>query len=65
MISLINISANSLPEHWSQKVMSSMIGGNINARAELLKDPTKEMIADKFGMAAARATVKHKYFMTQ
>jgi len=42
-----------------------MIGGKINARAELLKDPTKEMIADKFGMAAAKATVKHKYFKTQ
>lgn len=58
-ISLINISVNSFPEHWSQNVMSSIIGGKINASAELLKDPTKEIIADRFGIAAAKATVKH------
>lgn len=57
IISLINIIANSLPEHWSQNVMSSIIGGKINASAELLKEPTKEMTADRLGMAAARATV--------
>lgn len=57
-MSLTNISKNSLPKHWSQNVTSSMIGGKIKASAELLKDPTKEMIADKFGMAAAKATVK-------
>lgn len=45
--------------------MSSIIGGKINARAELLKDPTKDITADKFGMAAAKATVKHKYLKTQ
>jgi len=39
--------------------MISMIGGKINANAELLNDPTKEIIADKFGMAAAKATVKY------
>jgi len=37
--------------------MSSIIGGKINANAELLNDPTKDMIADKFGIAAAKATV--------
>lgn len=58
-ISLINISVNSLPEHWSQKVISSIIGGKINASAELLKDPTREIIADRFGIAAAKATVKY------
>lgn len=57
--SLITISTNSLPEQWSQNVMSSIIGGKINARAELLNDPTKEITADRFGMAAAKATVKH------
>lgn len=63
--SLINIIVNSLPEQWSQNVMSSIIDGKINASAELLKEPTKDMTADKFGMAAAKATVKHKYFKTQ
>lgn len=47
-----------MPEQWSQNVMSSMIGGKISANAELLKDPTKDIIADRFGMAAANATVK-------
>lgn len=55
------MNTNSLPEHWSQNVTSSIIGGKINASAELLKDPTKEMIDDRFGMAAAKATVK-QYF---
>lgn len=58
IISLINMITNSLPEQWSQNVMSSIIGGKINASAQLLKDPTKEMTADKFGMAAAKATAK-------
>lgn len=57
--SLTNISVNSLPEQWSQNVMSSIIGGKIRASAELLNDPTNEMIADRFGMAAAKATVKY------
>lgn len=62
IISLIHITTNSLPEHWSQNVTNSINGGKINASAELLKDPTKEMIDDRFGMAAAKATVKKKNF---
>lgn len=58
MISLIHITTNSLPEHWSQNVINSINGGKIKASAELLKDPTKEIIDDRFGMAAAKATVK-------
>lgn len=58
IISLTNIITNSLPEQWSQNVMSSIIGGKINASAELLNEPTKDMTADRLGMAAARATVK-------
>lgn len=57
IISLINISVNSLPEQWSQNVMISIIGGKIKASAELLNDPTNEIIADRFGMAAAKATI--------
>lgn len=62
IVSLITIIANSLPEQWSQNVMSSIIGGKINARAELLNDPTKDMTADRFGIAAAKVTVKHSGF---
>jgi hypothetical protein len=40
--------------------MSSIIGGKINASAQLLKDPTKEITADRFGMAAAKVTAKKK-----
>lgn len=60
---MTNISTNSFPEHWSQNVMSSIIGGKINASAELLKDPTKDITADKFGIAAAKATVKQYFKM--
>lgn len=52
------MSQNSLPEHWSQNVTSSIIGGKIKASAELLKDPTKEITADRFGIAAAKVTEK-------
>lgn len=58
IISLINIITNSLPEQCSQNVTSSIIGGKINASAQLLKDPTKEITADRFGMAAAKVTTK-------
>lgn len=50
---------NSLPEQWSQNVISSIIGGKINASAQLLKEPTKEITADRFGIAAANATAKN------
>lgn len=37
-----------------------MMGGNIRAKAELLKAPTRDMMAPKFGIIAAKTTRKKK-----
>lgn len=44
------------PNPWCQKVIISITGGKIRARAELLKAPTNEITADKLGIAAAKPT---------
>lgn len=40
-----------------QKVIISINGGKIKARAELLKAPTREITAPKFGMAIEKMKV--------
>lgn len=47
-----------IPE--SQKVAISMRGGNISASIELLTEPTNEITALRFGIAAAKRTKKTK-----
>lgn len=55
------------PSLSGQKVTISINGGNIKAKAELLKAPTKDMTAPRFGMAIAKPkvmstrTVRTKY----
>lgn len=44
------------PNPSCQKVIISITGGNIRAKVELLTAPTKDITADKFGIAAAKAT---------
>jgi hypothetical protein len=39
-----------------QNVISSMMGGKIKAKVELLTAPTKEITAPKFGTAEAKKT---------
>lgn len=46
------------PNLSGQNVTISISGGKINANAELLNAPTKEITAPKFGMAMARANVR-------
>lgn len=49
----------------SQNVAISMRGGNINANIELLTEPTNEITALKFGIAAANRTEKiHSIYAT-
>lgn len=45
------------PNPTGQNVTISIIGGAINANAELLTAPTREMIDSKLGMQIARMTV--------
>ena len=45
------------PNLSGQKVTISIIGGKISASAELLKAPTSEITAPKFGIAIAKANV--------
>lgn len=52
-----------LPNWSGQNVTISINGGNIKARAELLKAPTNEIIPLKFGIRAAAATVKVMLFI--
>lgn len=45
------------PSFEDQNVIISINGGKIRARAELLKAPTREITAPKFGMAMANTKV--------
>lgn len=45
-----------------QNVISSMMGGKIKAKVELLTAPTKEITAPKFGTAEAKKTETHLDF---
>lgn len=45
------------PKLSGQKVMISIKGGKISANAELLKAPTNEITAPRFGIAIANANV--------
>lgn len=47
------------PNLSGQNVIISIIGGKINANAELLNAPTKEITAPKFGIAIANANVRN------
>ena len=45
------------PNLSGQNVTISSVGGNINAKVELLRAPTRDMTAPRFGMAAASPNV--------
>lgn len=46
-----------MPCFSDQNVIISMNGGKIKARAELLKAPTKDITAPRFGIAMAKTNV--------
>lgn len=58
MISRSFVSMNLVKPLFSgQKVMISIRGGKIKAKAELLKAPTREITAPRFGMAMEKTNV--------